>query len=395
MLLSSFGAFSYFPYVSTKLIDYLGLPSLNIATVMAFGMFFGNTLAYIICLRVAEEAIKRVLWAGYAMALLAVASIAVAKLMPTIVAYCVVAGSIMLYRFAIGLSASLSRSLQMRYLPRREAKPLIFSYIKLCSSIAGALGPMAGSLVIQTYGFSGILALSSACFALSLLLLSCVRPPAAVAAGTESARHASLLAVLRSQPPMVFVVASTALLHFIFEAQIYSSIALNIQNNEKNYVDLIALLFSTNSVLLIIFVIPVLKVVNARNSTFSVLAFGSLMSLLSVVFSVFAHTPLEIICIAALFTVGEIITPQVMIDLATDCEQTSKSVGAMATFTFFTSGIGMSLGFWLGGLLPSLGSTLAMSAVWILVYVLFLIMAFYCTTQRRAVIGRQPASDIS
>ncbi|MES2016233.1 MAG: MFS transporter [Pseudomonadota bacterium] len=379
MLLSSFGAFSYFPYVSTALVDYLGLSNFSVPTVIAFGMFAGNTLAYIVCLCVKESAIKPALWMGYAMALLAVASMALAKFMPAAPACAIVAGSILLYRFAIGLSANLSRSLQMRFLPRREEKLRIFSYIKLCSSIAGALGPLAGSLVMRTWGFSGVIALSCACFSCALLLLTFVQRAPNATSGIGPVRNSSWWATLRSQPSMVYAIASTALLHYIFEAQIYASISLNIQHNEKNYVDLIALLFASNSLLLIVFVIPILKLVNASTNKFPTIAIGSFMSVLAIVGSSFAHSPLAIVLIAALFTVGEIITPQVMLDMATAGEQPHNAVGAVATFNFLTSGIGMSTGFWLGGVLPALNRPLLASAVWIVIYLAFLAMARYCT----------------
>ncbi len=380
MLLSSMGAFSFFPYVSTALVGYLGLSNVSMASVIAFGMFTGNTLAYIVCLRIAEPVIKPVLWAGYAMALVAVASIAAAKFTPAVVAFGIVAASITLYRFSIGLSANLSRALQMRYLPRREEKLRIFAYIKLGSSIAGALGPLAGSLAIKLWGFSGVLALSATFFTLALVLLACIPRPAALPDATAAVRSPGLWSTLRSQPPMVFLVATTALLHFIFEAQIYSSISLNIQHNASDYVSLIAVLFGANSLLLIVLVVPVLNIVNARKNKFASLAFGSLLSMVAIVYAYYATTWLEVAVVAALFTIGEIIVPQVLMDMATDGEQQANSVGAVATFNFFTSGIGMSLGFWLGGVVPSLHSPIAVAAVWIGIYLAFLGMARYATS---------------
>lgn len=147
--------------------------------------------------------------------------------------------------------------------------------------------------------------------------------------------------------------------------------------------DSIALLFASNALLLMLFVIPVLKLVNARQNKFPAMALGSLASVSAIVCSSFVHSKWEIVLISVLFTIGEIITPQILLDMVTDNEQPHNTVGALATFNLLTSGIGLSVGFWLGGWLPTLNRPLLAGAVWCSIYLAFLAMARYCTVRTR------------
>lgn len=392
MLLAALGAFAYFPFVATALVDFLGLRALNMTTVVAVGMFVGNTMAYVVSLTLAPATLKPRLFFGYGLIVASLAAILAAKAAPAALALVIVAASITSYRFAMGLTANVSRTLQLHYLPAREQKLRLFSYIKFCTSVGGAAGPLMGSFAIARFGFTGVLCLSAGLFIGALVLLAAVarRTAGSVSAAVPAAVPRGLLRTLQAQPRMVFLVSLTAMLHFIFEAQIYTAMALHIEQRTPDYVKLVGMMFALNAALLVVLTIPVLKVVNGVRGKYKVLACGSLMSVLALLASPLAGGAVGIALMTLLFTLGEIVTPQILIDMATDVKHGADAGGAIATFNFMTAGIGMSIGFWLGGVLAA-APVLAGAVVWCALYAVFLAAAAICCgAMRRQESGALP-----
>jgi predicted MFS family arabinose efflux permease len=394
MFLSSLGAFSYFPYVTTALVDYLALPALNIGAVLGIAMLVGNTVAYLLSLRMGTASLPNKLYLGYGLTALTLVLVVVAKSLPSLAAVLTVTASLVLYRFAIGITGNASRALQLQYLPDRRDKLSLFSYIKLCASVAGAIGPLLGAYVIERAGFVGVLRLSIALWVLAAALLLPVARPRLARSGPDATAPASIFQALRRQPPVVFYASAAAAVHFIFEAQIYASIPLHIQANNTAYLDLVALLFSSNAVLLVLLVVPVLKLVRRVRSRALCLAGGSLLSVLALMYSPLIRSPQDLLLVSLLFTVGEIVVPQVLIDQVTDCCPEPGALGGVATFNFFTNGVGLSIGYWLGAQVAAAGGRGA-AVLWPALYLLFLALmagALRATLRHRERAGTDAAT---
>jgi predicted MFS family arabinose efflux permease len=384
MTLASTGVFSYFPYVTTALGKYIGLRDFDSTNVVALGILSGNALAYAISLSIPGGRILKYLKVGY---VTAIGSLLLVLLPENtqLMALVIFAASIAAFRFSVGITGNVARALQIQYLPAQAGKGLLISYIKLSSSIGGVLGPMLGSYVISAGGFSDLVFMSAGLFALSLSFAVFLRSPERQSAA-PAGKSAQIWRALRTQPSVVYAISISAMIHFLFEAQIYSTMSLNIERHNVGYLDLIGVLFSANAIFLAVLVVPVMSFVNKLENRHWTVLLGSFMSVLGIVGSMFVKSTTSAVLDALLFTAGEIITPQVMLDMITDLNEKEGSLAAIATFNFFTGAIGISLGVWFGGLMSgrSIGANII---AWISLYVVFAISFAFC--RKRHVIALQ------
>lgn len=383
MLVAALAAFCYFPYVTTALAEYLGLRSPDMATLAGLGMVAGNVLAYVASLRIACGAAFRLLRAGYAMLLGALVVMACAKAGTGAATLLMAGASLVLYRFAMALTSNLVRTAQMQLLPDRSAKPSLFSYIKLVTSIGGACGPVLGSLAFAAAGMPAVLMLSGALFACALGLLCRVRAPLQVQA--PMARPATSLGTrVRAQPRRVILLSSAGMLHYVFEAQIYTAIAITLQRNVADFTPLVALLFTGNALLLVVLVVPVLRVCSAWGARHALLAGATLLSCLAAVLAPFIAGPWSVLGVCLLFTLGEIVTPQLLVDMVTDVATDDMAADALATYNLFTSGAGLGLGYWIGGWIAAADSALLGAVVWGVIYLAYVATLLACRAGERA-----------
>lgn len=373
---------SYFPYVSTALSAYLGRPHTDLTTVIAISSVVGNLLALMASASTPRGGrLVRLRWA-YVLGAAGVGLLPAGGMMPGL-ALAIAMASITLYRLALGLAGNLSRALQLECLSDSSGKAALFARIKFTTSLAGALGPLVGAYAMSLGGFQMVIAVAVVSFGMAASLVLTVRRDVPASA-MEPSPSASVWRKLLDQPAAVWHVSLAAMVHYIFEAQIYAAMAIHLQQNSPHYVTLISLMFSLNSVLLIVLVFPVSQVLRRRDYATPLLAAGTLMSCAAVAFSACSNSTVAVIAIALLFTVGELIAPQLLVDMVTDHAKKGDALGAIALFNFLTTGLGISLGYALGGPIATRMTPLGGALAWIGVYALFMGLVLRIPARRGA-----------
>ncbi|MGX9522767.1 MFS transporter [Vibrio mediterranei] len=280
--------------------------------------------------------------------------------------------SIFIYRYAIGLYFTYSRSLQINGLIYQNKKSLLFSRIKLVNSLGGALGPLVGQYIINTYGYQYLFFITGTSFALCALIVIIMRvyitsPVLNIPMKPTSEREKqsfidSLTTELIKNTNFRYLTLG-AMLHFTFEAQLYTFISLSMAKAEIE--NSVGLIFSLNAVVLILLAISAGYFLN-KNSTYAfsrhLIVFGSFMSCLSIVLASQATDITWLVIIVILFSIGEFITPQTCLDLITNVDKFVTQ--RLAIYNFFTSSLGMGIGFFIGGALFAQADTLLSTLVW-------------------------------
>jgi MFS family permease len=390
MTLASTGAFTFFPYATTALSSFLDFCDAKAISSIAWGNLVGNGVAFVICLCVDEANLLTYLRIGYIGAFISIVSL-LFRPANGMLAIFVLFSCMGLYRFSIGLSGNVSRAVQIKYLHDVSGKSKLISYIKLTSSVGGFFGPLIGSYVLTNDGFQGVIYTSATLFFSSLFVAFRIKPPR-IPLGTTGKRLFDVWRILSSQSRATYALSFTAMIHFIFEAQIYTTMSINIQMGNSSYPKYIAALFSFNAIFLIILLLPIMSLVNRRRNKIPLVLLGSMMSVIGIVFSGYVHSIGAAAADAFIFTIGEIITPQIMFDLVTDLDDEKDVLPAISTFNFFTSALGTGIGYWLSSVVTTMGSEFGM-ACWILVYIVLVISLTFGQIFRSARPALQVAAE--
>jgi MFS family permease len=371
-LLSSIAAFSYFPFATTVLPTYLGATSAQVAAIIGFAVFAGNVGAYFVSIYSNANNLLQRLRSSLLMIAASLLIMVLAHAAGSTYQAAVATISLIMYRYAIGMVSNTSRALQIKYLPDNISRSKIFSYMKFAAAGGGLIGPILGAAVLGREGFGAVTLASCVMFACCSAALYKLQNTS-TANEDKSRRKVGWSGIIR-QDSRVYLTSAAGMLHYIFEAQIYTYISLNLKSSSVNGAHLISILFSSNALFLVVLTVPVLHVAGRFGRRRVITAGASLMSLLAIVLSGKFGGAGWAIALSFLFTIGEIITPQVLIDIATSYAPGKETIAPIATFNFFTAGVGLSIGYWLGGAAFQHLSYYEAVAMWIAVYSLYLLM---------------------
>lgn len=370
--------FSYYPFLVTYLNSSTSIGTKNVGLLMMFGIISGSLLSLfsLLTFKVKDQSIGLI----FALVMFSIALV-IMGIITTIDLYLVVligvTLSIFVYRYAIGLYFTYSRSLQINSLDTPDQKSLLFTRIKLVNSLGGALGPLIGQLIINTHGHQYLFFITSSSFALcALIVLICrlsISPRVLVAPIVKEAqqtqrRFTALIATELKNDSKFRYLTLGAMLHFTFEAQLYTFISLNIEKSGIS--NGVALIFSFNAIALITIAILAGCMIK-KNTSFGrsrhLIVFGSTLSCLSIILAPQATSMGWLVLIVILFSIGEFITPQTCVDLITDSEKPITQ--RLAVYNFFTSSVGMGVGFFIGGALFSQANTMLSIVVWTIILI--------------------------
>lgn len=277
--------------------------------------------------------------------------------------------SLITFRFSISYTSNLIKTLQLKDIKTETVRASMLGYIKVTTSVGGALGPICGSFLINQYNVIVLLFFSAALFLLSALLISLLTSETHGVVPTR-VKGASLFRMPRD----VFLLCLIALVHFVFEAQIYAFMAISVEKNNPASAFL-PLMFSVNAILLITLTIPVLNVIRRwRVNSVIAIIFGSFCSLISIIASPYCHSSASILVITSLFTLGEIITPQIILQKISQSDNHHEILKFLSTYNLMTFGAGLTIGYFLSSWAVSLQKPLYSSLAFICVYALLFIL---------------------
>jgi MFS family permease len=378
-VLFSSATFSLQPYLTTVVATHVGISGQGMASAIATATVVGTVIAYIASLGLHKFSLNdRLLWAYFLIAGSVVVIISCKVGGSGFGLSCLLSG-LVTYRFCVGFISNLSRSLQMSYTPEPLKRLRLLSFMKLATGLGGCLGPLLGYAIIRYYNVIDLIVSICILFVLSATLTVFLKSRSFSNSNPLDARP-GLWRSITSQPSSVILLSFTAMIQFIFEAQIYSSVSLFIKINSKNYVELISILFSSNAVLLLILVMPLLFVVDKIFSRRNAILLGSFSSISGIICAPFIRGDLSTIGVALLLTIGEIIVPQLLLESISMNKNRADELSAIATYNIMTSGVGMSIGYWLGGIIPNIFQPSTNAGFWIFVYFVFVVMLYNCRT---------------
>lgn len=393
MFISCITMFSYYPFLVTYLNTSTYIGSDNVGLLMMIGVISGSLLSLfsLLTLKVKDQSIGLIFsLTMFSLSLFIMGFISTFDLYIIILAG--VSLSIFIYRYAIGLYFTYSRSLQINCLSTQSQKSLLFTRIKLVNSIGGAIGPLIGQYIINNYGHDHLFFTTSSLFALCALIVLILRlsiPSREVKNSTISNTRKnpkSFLATVTTElinNPKFRYLTLGAMLHFTFEAQLYTFISLNIERT--GIPNSIGLIFSLNAIVLITIAILAgyfLKKISTYELSRHLIFFGSSMSCLAIILSMQATNMTWLVIIVILFSIGEFITPQTCLDIITDIDKPVTQ--RLAVYNFFTSSLGMGLGFFIGGALFSQANALLSTIVWITI-LMGIATCFYTSGQHKEI----------
>ncbi|ADU68025.1 major facilitator superfamily MFS_1 [Pantoea sp. At-9b] len=277
--------------------------------------------------------------------------------------------SLIIFRFSISYSSNLIKTLQLKDIKAKKDRSCMLGYIKVTTSVGGALGPILGSFLFNQYNVIALLFFSAILFFLSALLILLLTSKTH---GVEPARVKG--ESLFRMPRDVFFLCLIALIHFVFEAQIYAFMAISVEKNNHEAAFL-PLMFSVNAILLITLTIPVLNVIRRwRVNSVTAILFGSFLSLISIITSPYCHSSISILVITLLFTLGEIITPQIILQKISQSDNHHEILKFLSTYNLMTFGVGLTFGYFLSSWAVSLQKPLYSSLAFICVYAFLFIL---------------------
>lgn len=385
--------FSYYPFLVTYLNKRTPIGSDNIGILMMIGVISGSLLSLfsLFTLKIKDQSIGLIFsLTMFSLSLFLMGFISTLDLYILIVIG--VSLSIFIYRYAIGLYFTFSRSLQINCLSTQNQKSLLFTRIKLVNSVGGAIGPLIGQYIINNYGYDYLFFTTSSLFllcALIILLLRLLIPSRNVKISMISnakKKPKKFMATITNElvkNPKFRYLTIGAMLHFTFEAQLYTFISLNI--DRAGIKNSIGMIFSLNSIILITMAIIagyVLTKISANEVSRCLIFFGSSMSCFAIILSTQATNMIWLAIIVMLFSIGEFITPQTCLDIITDTDRPITQ--RLAIYNFFTSSLGMGIGFFIGGILFSQANTLLSMLVWIIILI-GIVICFYISEQHEEV----------
>ncbi len=333
---------------------------------MLIGMIVGNFSAYILVNLLPSKASKK----GFFLTIILLGVAIVFCYLSSLflqVAYILILLCLLLYRFSLGIYFTYSRVLQLEYLVNQSDTTKLFAYIKMVNSLGGAMGPLIGALMLKLAGFQGVLFFSLLCFLISACLV--VRVISTPTTTKKTERQPMLLSFRVNKKTLLIGIAS--FFHFIFEAQIYTYFTLMIKQNYHEYTAVISSIFTLNSILLIFMTIKVINLVaRIKNYSFQyTLGIGASCVAL-VLFTFQAESlPWLYFCIL-LFTLGEIIAPQVSVIAISNEKDPTKLKANMSFYNLCTSSLGLGVGSYLGVYIFGLGVGSIAIFTWFLIFVL-------------------------
>ncbi|MCW1834048.1 MAG: MFS transporter [Pantoea ananatis] len=369
MLLSCISMFSFFPFLVTLLTEHYQFSAADIGGMMTAGVISGNLSSVFICLFIS----KRIYKSSFVLSLL-LFSVSLTgfylagSVRDVFFQYFVLLFCIIFYRLSVGVYYNISRAYQIHALSNEAEKLRLFSNIKFVNSIGGGLGPLIGQLVINYGGYDTLSLFCASVFIVSALLVFIFAP--GISLTTEN-RHAEklfegALTVVRDKVFVLFSIG--AMLHFIFEAQIYTFISLKIK--DISIENGVAYLFTLNSVFLVILSVIGGRVLGILKKIPKILliSLGSFLSCLSLLVVPLINGYAGLAVVALLFSLGEYLVPQLAIDLVTD--STENTLQRITFFNFMTSAVGLGIGFSYGTYLYSLKNMMLVNSGWIIVFLL-------------------------
>lgn len=387
-LFFSAGAFAYFPYVTTSFADFVGMDGQSITSIVAVATIASNVLAFLVSVFLPSGSSKARLIGAYVVIVASICLPLLLRLPDGAAEFWLVALAISAYRFSVAFISNFTRFLQLESMAEGGDKLKLLSYMKFSFSLGSAAGPVIGYVGLRLGGIHGLVSISSTLFVLAVLLIAAVREPPRAIAETPAAAPSTLQKLPLSRPnPAVLVISAAAMTYCFLEAQIYAYIVLSIKNVAPDFERLVSLLFTANAIILIAFLLPTANRISRIRRKWALLSLAGLTSLASVLYAPFVASEWEVVAVALLLTIGEIVIPQVLLDMATDPELGGSRLNAIATFNFFTAGLGMSVGLWIGGIAASRMSLVEASLLWLAVYLLFVLLAYFGCRVSQARIG--------
>ena len=341
MFLAWLGMSCFFPYVIPMFNLKMGVTSSFIGFYMGMGVFLGNISSLFLSLRTKVNYERNLLVLSLCCFILSVSSF----LFPCIIVdnyfkflWILLFASV--YRFSCGIYFNASRALQISTIADEIERLKLLSYIKVVNSVAVGLGPIIGCYAIKSGGYNRLNLISLIFFSLAFIMLLFIR--------NKKTININKLKLQSEKRNFTFyLVCVAAMLHFIFEAQIYSYMTMRLIKN--NHTLLVPTLFTVNAITLISLGVVMSKFTHFMKKNIYLIIFGSSMSVISILLINFAQTNSFVIIVSILFSIGEFLTPQLTLDLVSNVGK--SKLANISIFNFLTSGIGFGLGFFIGGIM--------------------------------------------
>lgn len=367
MLISCVGMFSFFPFLVSILTGHYSFSAADVGVMMSAGVIAGNILSMAICLYLREDKYKFYFTISLMLFALSILGMLFKKEYIGDYGYFIlIISCVIIYRMSVGIYYNISRAYQIAILDDRNKKLDLFLKIKFVNSLGGGIGPVVGQLMLNYGGHEALFVFCAAIFILSAGIVTCFIPGIGKSQGNQPAPvYLGLSKVLRDRR---FVLLSVgAMLHYIFEAQIYTFITLQMIDN--SIANVVAYVFTLNSIFLIAFSIAGERMVAQIESIPKILLLGtgSALSCVSLILTPLVTDYIGLTVVVFLFSIGEYLVPQLAVDLITD--QSDQNLQRITLFNFMTSAVGLGIGFMLGSYLFDLNSGFIASVMWITILV--------------------------
>ena len=344
MSLCCIGMFIFYPYFVAEITGYSGISDQDVSVIMLSALFVGNILAFLFTnFRVSGSLSKDFIYTVSFLTL----SMAMLFFSPFVKSASVllVVGGLTVYRAGIGSYFAVSRMIGLDCWHENRPREELFAWFKTVNSTSSALGAYLGSVIIDSWGFGTAMVISSVFFlaAISVIYLN----------STGRAVHDNEAKPVVKKPLFTltaptFWFSFAGACHFVFEAQIYTLIVLSVKQNFLEYTGVVRNIFILNSLLLIVFSVPILNFMSKIRSKLVPYIFGTCCSAAAVIMMPLAGSDVALVMgLILVFTVGEIIAPQILISEVTDCDEGQLRSG-ISVFNIATKAIGMSVGSYMG-----------------------------------------------